>query len=57
MLFTDIMYTKMCGLLLLAKSECELGNPHDPFVVAVMKDSQIIGHVPHTISCILFIRG
>ena len=38
--------------------EREFGNRHDPFAVAIMKDGQVIGHVPRTISCVctLFIR-
>jgi len=39
---------------------CErvLGNHHDLFAVAIMKDSQVVGHVPCLISrtCTLFIR-
>ena len=37
--------------------ECEFGNRHDPYAVAVMKDSHV-DHIPHTISCVcsMFIR-
>ena len=28
--------------------ECEFGNLHDPYAVAIMKDSQVVGHVFHT---------
>jgi len=36
----------------------EPDNHHEPFAVAIMKDSQVVRHIPHTISCIytLFIR-
>ena len=36
----------------------EIGNREDPFAVAVMKDSNIVGHLPRSISCIcsLFLR-
>jgi len=38
--------------------ECALGNHHNLFAVAIMKDSQVVGHVPCLISCscTLFIR-
>ena len=38
--------------------ECEFDNRHNPFAVAIMKDSQVVGHIPCTISCTctLFIR-
>ena len=38
--------------------EREFGNRHDSFAVAIMKDGQVVGHVPRTISCMctLFIR-
>ena len=38
--------------------ECEGRNPEDPYAVALWKDGDIIGHVPHTISCActLFLR-
>jgi len=44
------------------RCQCELGNSHDPYAVAVQKriggSNRIVGHVPRTIStiCSLFIR-
>jgi hypothetical protein len=37
----------------------ELGNPEDPFAVAVKNDSDTVGHIPRKISCIcsLFLRN
>ena len=32
--------------------ERELGNPRDPFAISVIKESTIVGHVPHKISAI-----
>ena len=39
-------------------TKCEVGNPHDRFAVAVMKDRLKIGHVPREISklCCLFLK-
>ena len=36
----------------------EVGNRHDPYVIAVKKDELVVGHLPHKISCIcsIFIR-
>ena len=36
----------------------ERGNPHDPYAIAVVEGSVIVGHVPHKISavCSLFLR-
>ena len=38
--------------------ESEAVNHHDPYVVALKKSADIVGHVPHSISCIytLFLR-
>ena len=38
--------------------EREFSNRHDSFAVAIMKDTQVVGHIPRTISCTctLFIR-
>lgn len=35
----------------------ERGNPHDPFAVAVCKEANTVGHLPHTISsaCYMFL--
>ena len=38
--------------------EREAANNHDPYVVALKKNADIVDHVPHSISCIytLFLR-
>ena len=37
----------------------EVGNPHDPYAVSVLKRRQIVGHVPRSISrpCLVFLRS
>ena len=30
----------------------DYGNKHDEHAVALLKDSEIVGHLPHTISCV-----
>ena len=32
--------------------QCELGNPRDPFAVSVIKESTVVGHLPHKIFAI-----
>jgi len=40
------------------RCEREVGNFHDTFVVAIKKDSEVVGHCPRKISalCLIFIR-
>ena len=37
----------------------EIDNPHDPYVVSVLKRRQVVGHVPRNISrpCSVFLRS
>ena len=38
--------------------QCDEANPHNPYAVAVMKSTKIVGHPPRKVStlCSLFIR-
>ena len=50
----DIPFTKLRGLPTSEKScqlsQCEVNNIHDDFAVAVLKNSNTVGHVPQEIS-------
>ena len=53
-LFVDITFTKLRGLPIYIGEElpvqCEVNNIHDNFAVAVLKNSNTVGHVPREIS-------
>ena len=46
----QLRWTAVIGEVLSCR--IELGNANDPFAVAVMKDMEAVGHVPHFYSCI-----
>ena len=51
-LYVDTMYTTVTGELLPVKQE--ILNDHDPFAVAILKDGEVVGHVPKSVSEITY---
>ena len=52
----DISFTKLRGLPTWEKQlpvQCKVNNIHDNFAVAVLKNSNTVGHVPREISSLL----
>ena len=55
----DITFTKLRGLPTseMLPVQCEVNNIHDDFAVAVLKNSNTVGHVPREISRVCFSKS
>ena len=48
----NLLLTPVTGEVLVVKKE--LGNEHDQYAVAVIRDGDVVGHVPQVISRVIF---